>query len=97
MTLRNIYLVYVVPQGSVPSIIKIFQDNRGHQGIWRTINMMKRQFWFRKMLEQVNQHVNSCLICCQRATHEVKYESKHLPITQRPFDGICLDCVGPLE
>ena len=30
-------------------------------------------------------------------THKVKYESKHLPIPDKPFDGICLDCVGPLE
>ena len=29
--------------------------------------------------------------------HKVKYESIHLPILQGPFDGICLDCVGPLE
>ena len=29
--------------------------------------------------------------------HKVKYENKHLPIPQRPFDGIFLDCVGPLE
>ena len=41
--------------------------------------------------------MNSCLICCQHATHKVKYESKHLPMPQRPFDGICLDCIGPLE
>ena len=40
--------------------------------------------------------MNSCLICCQHTTHKVKYESKHLPIPERPFDGICLDCVGPL-
>ena len=33
----------------VHSIIKIFHDNRGHQGISRTINMIKRRFWFRKM------------------------------------------------
>ena len=49
------------------------------------------------MQEQVSRHMNSCLICCQHATHKVKYESKHLPIPQRPFDGICLDCIGPLE
>ena len=30
-------------------------------------------------------------------THKVKYESKHLPIPNKPFDGICLDCVGLLE
>ena len=41
--------------------------------------------------------MNSCLICCQHATHKVKYESKHLSIPQRPFDCICLDCVGSLE
>ena len=29
--------------------------------------------------------------------HKGKYESKHLPIPQRPLDGICLDCVGSLE
>ena len=37
------------------------------------------------------------MLCCQHATHKVKYESKHLPIPNKPFDGICLDCVGPLE
>ena len=38
-----------------------------------------------------------CLLCCQHATHKIKYESKYLPIPNRPFDGISLDCVGPLE
>ena len=37
------------------------------------------------------------MLCCQHATHKVKYESKHLPILNKPFNGICLDCVGPLE
>ena len=40
--LRNIYQVYVVPQSLVSRTIKIFHDNRGHQGISRTVNMMKR-------------------------------------------------------
>ena len=59
--------------------------------------MIKRRFCFWRMREQVNLHVNNCLTCCQHATHKVKYGSKHLPIPHRPFDGICLDCVGPLE
>ena len=29
--------------------------------------------------------------------HKIKYESKHLSIPNKLFDGICLDCVGPLE
>ena len=69
--LRNTYQVYVLPQKLVHSVIKIFHDNRGHQGIARTINMMKRRFWFRKMQEQVNLHMNNCLTCCQHATHKV--------------------------
>ena len=95
--LRNTYRVYIVPQSLVQRIIKIFHDNQGHQEISRTINMMKRHFWFRKMREQVNAYVNKCLLCCQHATHKIKYESKHLPIPSKPFDGICLDCVRPLE
>ena len=47
--LSNTYRVYVVLQSLVQRVIKIFHDNRGHQGISRTINMMKRPFWFRKM------------------------------------------------
>ena len=96
--LRNTYRVYIVPQSLVQRVIKIFHDNRGHQGISRTIiNMMKRRFWFRKMREQINAYVKKCLLCCQHAPHKIKYESKHLPIPNKPFDGICLDCVGPLE
>ena len=86
-----------MPQSLVPQIIKIFHENRGHQGISRSVNMMKRLFWFRRMREQVNKHVNNCMIYCQHANHKAKYESKHLPIPQRLFDGICLDCVGPME
>ena len=95
--LRSTYRVYIVPQSLVQRVIKIFHDNRGHQGISRTINMMKRRFWFRKMREQVNAYVNKYLLCCQYAMHKIKYESKHLPIPNKPFDGICLDCVGTLE
>ena len=47
--LRDTYRVYVVPQRLVQRVIRIFHDNRDHQGISRTINMMKRRFWFRKM------------------------------------------------
>ena len=47
--LRSTYRVYIVPQSLVQRVIKIFHDNRGHQGISRTINMMKRHFWFRRM------------------------------------------------
>ena len=47
--LRNTYQVYVVPQSLVQQVIKIFHENRGHQDISRTINMMKRHFWFRKI------------------------------------------------
>ena len=42
--LRNTYQVYIVPQSLVQRVIKIFHNNRGHQGISRTINMMKRHF-----------------------------------------------------
>ena len=59
--------------------------------------MVKRHFWFRKMRDQVNAYVNKCLLCCQHATHKIKYESKHLPIPNKPFNGICLDCVGLLK
>ena len=47
--LRNTYRVYVIPQSLVQRVIKILHDNRGHQGISTTINMMERHFWFRKM------------------------------------------------
>ena len=94
---ENTYRAYVITQRLVHRVIKIFHDNRGHQGILRTVNMIKRRFWFRRMREQVNLYLNNCLICCQHTTHKVKYESKHLPIPHRPFNGICLDCVGPLE
>ena len=47
--LRNTYQVYIVLQSLVQRVIRIFHDNRGHQGISRTINVVKRHFWFRKM------------------------------------------------
>ena len=47
--LRNTYQVCILQKKLVYCITKIFHDNRGHQGISRTVNMIKRRFWFRKM------------------------------------------------
>ena len=46
--LRNTYRVYVIPQRLVHCIIKIFHDKTGHQGISRTINMIKKDILFQK-------------------------------------------------
>ena len=69
--LRDTYRVYVVPQRLVQRVIRIFHDNRGHQGISRTINMMKRRFWFRKMREQVNAYINKCLLSACNKQNQV--------------------------
>ena len=84
--LRNTYRVRCTTKFSAMSDQNISQQQRS-SGFIR----------FRRLREQVNTHVNKCLLCCQHATHEVKYKSKHLPILNKPFDGICLDCVGLLE
>ena len=47
-TLRNTLSIRSTAK-LVQWVIRIFHNNRGHQGISRTTNMMKRHFWFRKM------------------------------------------------
>ena len=54
--LRNTYRVYIVPQSLVQRVVKIFHNNRGHQGISRTINMMEKIF-----LVQENVRTGQCI------------------------------------
>ena len=86
----------VVPRKLTSIIIIEFHNAKGHQGISRTVTMIKCYFWWIGMWGDVHQHINTCKLCIQFLPSKMYTHPLHLEIPQVPFAGCTMDCIGPL-
>ena len=87
----------IVVQRKLTSIIIIeFCNAKGHQGISRTVNMIRCYFWWISMQRDVHQHINTCKLCIQFLPRNMYTCPLHLEIPQVPFAGCMMECIGPL-
>ena len=70
---------------------------RGHFGIEKTIDMVKRSYYWPKMNNEVKKFIKTCTICQQAkdvSTNQGLYQP--LPIPTRPWESISMDFVMEL-
>lgn len=70
----------------------------GHRGIERTLELLKRNFWWPGMRSQVEQHVRSCLLC-QRNKAPTQAPGgllQPLPVPSKPWESVTVDFVTHL-
>jgi len=82
------------------SLLKEFHEVKysGHVGIHKTIQHLKRHYWWPKLNEDVKKWVRSCLHC-QRNKADNKRPSglmKPLPIPPRPWSSVSMDFITDL-
>ena len=53
----------VVPLALTNTLIHEFHNCRGHQGYARTVNMLKRRFWWKGMQKDIKYHISNCITC----------------------------------
>lgn len=90
---------WVVPKMARMQICHLCHDEAGHLGIEKTLERMKRNYWFPSMRRFVTKYVKACLNCAYyKNTAHIKLGRLH-PIEKKdiPFDTIHIDHVGPFE
>jgi len=85
--------VLCVPEVYIYQILHAYHDSvlAGHDGITRTIETVKKHYFFPRMAEYVRQYISSCHVCQQVKEHSLAKETKFnikIPTNYRPFD-IC--------
>jgi len=71
----------------------------GHVGMNRTIELIKRVYWFPKMTDYVKSHIENCLKCIVFSPKVGKTEGflKLIEKGTKPFHTIHIDHYGPLN
>lgn len=108
--IKNEVLHYVVdtPEGPVPKpfvprysrlgLCRIFHDEQCHVGIDKTIESIKKHFWFPRLTNFVRNYIKHCLICAVKKTRSGPLQG-FIRNIEKPTQPMCVvhaDCLGPL-
>jgi len=90
----------IVPSSIKARILKSFHDGptSGHQGVDRTLEKLKRYYWWPNMSKDVHNYVLSCKICGRSKIRRHKPYGKiqPLPIPTKPWEIIGVDFIVSL-
>ena len=86
----------VVPLALIHTLLHEFHNCRGHQGCARTLNSLKRKFWWKGMRRDVKYHINNCITCSKNLPNTSYHPQLHLEIPKVPFACIAIDTIGKL-
>lgn len=87
------YQVPVIPKSMILSIIRSAHEP-GHNGLNRTYELLRRQIFYPKLKNEVQNYVKNCVVCAQVNRAPTYMEPKHFTPPQRPMDFVCMDLVG---
>jgi len=90
---------WVVPRDARMQICRLCHDDAGHLGIEKTLERIRRNYWFAGMKRFVTKYVHACLHCAYYKRTAGKKQCK-LNIVEKvpvPFHTVHIDHVGPFE
>ena len=84
--------VLCVPQSLIPLILKHLHDNTGHQGIERTVTLIRDRFYWPKIQQDIEKYCKQCKRCilAKEPTPKIKPKMYHLTASQ-PLDIVAID------
>lgn len=90
-------LKWVVPRGARWQILQKNHDDVGHCGYEKTLDRIRKHFWFRRMRRFVKKYVTACLECAHHKAPGGRREGELHPIEKCsvPFHTIHADHLGP--
>lgn len=87
----------VVPQAIRWRVTKLNHDDAGHFGVEKTLERMRKHFWFPRMRRYVKSYLDACPECCMNKVKGGKPDSQlHIQdVIPIPFRSINIDHIGP--
>jgi len=90
----------IVPSTLRARILKSFHDSptNGHQGIDKTLEKIKRYYWWPNMKKDIHNYVLSCSTCarCKIRRHKPYGKIQPLPVPNKPWEIIGVDFIVSL-
>ena len=86
----------VIPTLLIYTLLYVFHNCKGHQGLARTFNMLKRKSWWKGMRIDIKSHINNCITCSKNLPNVAHHPQLHLEIPKVPFACVAIDTIGKL-
>ena len=90
------YNATVVPKVLVKTVLKEMHDHFGHFGIGKTYSLIKRYYYWPKMIKHIQRHVDSCTLCRREKMQADKYQLQTTEIPNRAFGKVSIDLIVDL-
>ena len=81
----NTYETIVLPRSLMAQILKMAQDNLGHNGTHRTYTLLKRLYYWKGLKPCVTKHIQRWYQCQRRNKQVVKYATLHFDVATFPM------------
>jgi hypothetical protein len=89
----------VIPRELAETVLKCYHELplTAHQGITRTIAVIRRKYWWESLNKDVRDYINACEACAKRKTGTRIVAPLRDSLEANEFlDVVSLDVVGPL-
>ena len=91
----------VIPQSLRKGILREAHNSAlgGHNGTFRTTEMLKQMLWWPSMDKEIAQHISQCAVCGANPPNKKQKQGplEPLPIPDGPHQRIHIDLFGPLK
>ena len=86
----------VVPKNLIKTVFQEMHDHFGHFGIGKTYSLVKRYYYWPKMIKHIQAHVDSCSLCRREKLQAEKYQLQTTEIPKKPFAKVSVDLIVEL-
>ena len=90
------YKATVVPKSLIKTILQEMHNHFGHFGIGKTYSLIKRYYYWPKMIKHIQAHVDSCSLCQREKMQADKYQLQTTEIPGRAFTKVSADLIVEL-
>lgn len=90
------YKATVVPKVLVKTVLNEMHDHFGHFGVGKTYSLIKRYYYWPKMIKHIQRHVDSCTLCRREKLQADKYQLQTTEIPKRAFGKVSIDLIVDL-
>lgn len=89
--------LFVVLSSMRKALVIRYHDLKNHFGVEKTVNALKRYYYFPEVAKYVKNHIRRCLECILYKTNQGKQPGLLHPIPpgKRPFEIVHIDFLGP--
>ncbi|CAG9089257.1 unnamed protein product [Plutella xylostella] len=88
---------WVVPKGARWQLCRLNNDEIGHFGVEKTLERIKKAYWFPKMSRFIKKYVQACVQCAyaKKSTHAPEGHLHTIEKVEVPFHTVHIDHLGP--